>query len=128
MTKIIPTGPIPVACHVGRSFVPVIFHPDYGPERYPRKAKANPDDAIAYAARVLWWRQRREAEKRRKLEALSHPRFVTWGELAAAPEARQQAYWAALLDHWRRNSEAERDADVAFDYSRDRRELWGCGR
>jgi hypothetical protein len=119
------TGPIAVASHVGRAaFVPVIFAPDHrGPERFPRKAKATPDQAIAYAARVIWWRQRRAAEKRRKLEALAHP--VTWVELADAPAAQQQAYWAALVDQWRRNNEAERDADARFDYSPDRRAMWG---
>lgn len=127
MKTLIPTGPMPVAQRSGSGFVPVIiFASGYGPEeRYPRKAKANPDDAIHYASRVISWRQRRAAEKRRKLEALSHP--LTWRELAAAPEAQQQAYWAALLDHRRRNGEAERDADVAFDYSADRRAMWeGC--
>src|SRR2546425_13253753 len=87
MTKIILTGPTPVASRVGNAFVPVIFHPDHGPERYPRKAKFNPDDAIAYATRVIWWRQRRAAEKRRRLEALSHPRFATWAEYQAATAA-----------------------------------------
>jgi hypothetical protein len=121
------TGPMPVAQRSGNGFVPVIiFAPGYGPEeRYPRKAKANPDDAILHASSVIWWRQRRQAEKRRKLEALSNP--VTWGELAAAPEAQQQAYWAGLLNHWRRNAEAERDADVRFDYSRERRQMWEAG-
>jgi len=79
MNKTIPTGPTPVACRVGKAFVPVIFHPDRGPEylrweRYPRKAKASADEALAYAARVLWYRQMRAAEKRRRLEAISHPR------------------------------------------------------
>ncbi len=73
--KIIPTGPTPVACRVGNGFVPVIFHPDRGPERLPRKAKSNPDEALAYAARVIWYRQMRAAEKRRRLEAISHRRY-----------------------------------------------------
>jgi hypothetical protein len=77
------TSPIPVAGRAGTAFVPTIFHPGHGVERFPRKAKASPDEGITYAARVLWWRQRRAAEKRRKLEALSHPRFATWGELPA---------------------------------------------
>ena len=81
MTKITLTGPMPVACRVGNAFVPAIFHPDRGPEyvrwdRYPRKAKSNPDEALAYAARVLWHRQMRAAEKRRRLEAISHPWWV----------------------------------------------------
>jgi hypothetical protein len=80
MKKIISAGPTPVACRVGNGFVPVIFHPDRVPEyvrweRHPRKAKSNPDEALAYAARVIWYRQMRAAEKRRRLEAISHPRY-----------------------------------------------------
>ncbi|SRR5438128_843369 len=124
MTKIIPTGLMPVACRVGNGFVPVIFHPDHGPERYPRKAKFNPDDAIAYATRVIWWRQRRAAEKRRRLEALSHPRFATWAEYQAATPEQQRASWNAILADWQANHERELDADVCFDYSADRRTMW----
>jgi hypothetical protein len=80
MKQIISTGSAPVACRVGKAFVPVIYHPNRGPEyvrreRHPRKAKATPDEALAYAARAIWHRQRRAAEKRRRLEALSHPRY-----------------------------------------------------
>ena len=80
MDPLILPGPTPVACRVGNAFVPVIFHPDRGPEyvrweRHPRKAKSNPDEALAYAARVLWHRERRAAEKRRRIEAISHPRY-----------------------------------------------------
>jgi len=80
MNKTILPGPMPVACRVGNAFVPVIFHPDRGPEylrweRHPRKAKASPDEALAYATSVLWHRERRAAEKRRRLEAISHPRY-----------------------------------------------------
>ena len=80
MKTILPQ-PMPVACRVGNAFVPVIFHPDRGPEylrweRHPRKAKATPDDALAYAARVIWYRQMRAAEKRRRLEATVHPRHI----------------------------------------------------
>ena len=81
MKTILP-GPMPVACRVGNAFVPVIFHPDRGPERLPRKAKATPDEALAYAARVLWYRQMRAAEKRRRLEAISHPRHWMDGRAA----------------------------------------------
>jgi hypothetical protein len=64
MKKTILPEPMPIACRVGNAFVPVIFHPDRGPEylrweRHPRKAKSNPDDALAYAARVIWYRQMR---------------------------------------------------------------------
>src|SRR5258707_5737093 len=75
MKTILP-GPMPVACRVGSGFVPVIFHPDRGPERHPRKAKANPDEAIAYAARVLRYRQIRTNETRRRLAAISDPWWV----------------------------------------------------
>ena len=68
------------------------------------------------------------ADGRRKLEALLHPRFLTWGELAAASEAEQRVHWEAIMASWQRNYERELDADVAFDHSRERREMWGCGR
>lgn len=75
-----PRKPFPVAQRIGNAFVPVIFHPDRGPEylrfkRYPRKAKATPAEAIEYARRVIHYRHVRAAEKRRKLEAISHPRY-----------------------------------------------------
>ena len=126
MNKLTITGPAPVACRVGNGFVPVVYHPTGGPERFPRKAKATPAEAIEYARRTIHYRHVRSAEKRRKLEALSHPRFATWGELSAASAAEQSAYWADLLNHWRHNAEAERDADVRFDYSADRRAMWGA--
>jgi hypothetical protein len=80
MKAILP-GPIPVASRVKTWFIPVIYHPDRGPEyvrweRHPRKAKSNPDEALAYAARVIWYRQMRAAEKRRRLEATVHPRYL----------------------------------------------------
>jgi hypothetical protein len=80
MKTILPR-PMPVACRVGNGFVPVIYHPDRGPEyvrwaRYPRKAKATAEEAITYAARVIWYRQMRAAEKRRRLEATVHPRYL----------------------------------------------------
>ena len=75
MKTILP-GPMPVACRVGNGFVPVIFHPDRGPERLPRKAKATPDEAIAYAARVIWYRKIRTNEARRRLAAISDPWWV----------------------------------------------------
>ena len=52
-------------------------------ERHPRKTKATPDEAITYAARVIWYRQMRAAEKRRRLEAISHPRYWQDGGRAA---------------------------------------------
>ena len=74
--KIILPGSMPVACRVGNAFVPVIFHPDRGPERLPRKAKATPDEALTYAARVIWYRQIRTNEARRRLAAISDPWWV----------------------------------------------------
>jgi hypothetical protein len=124
MRKLYLTGPTPVAHQVGNAFIPAILHQDLPGERFPRKAKLNPNDAITYAACVLWWRQRRQSEQRRKLESLSSP---TWWELTSAPEETQQAYWATLLASWQQNVERELDADVAFDHGRDRREMWGCG-
>jgi hypothetical protein len=79
----LPTRPLPLACCVGTGFVPVIYHStrvaEYlRHERLIRKAKTSADEALAYAARVIWHRQRRAADKRRKLEALSHPRYFSY--------------------------------------------------
>src|SRR5258706_6367322 len=87
MKTILP-GPTPVACCVGNGFVPVIFHPDRGPERLPRKAKATPDEAIAYAARVIWYRQIRTNEARRRLAAISDP---WWLEVVASLNLKPMA-------------------------------------
>jgi hypothetical protein len=62
-------------------WVPVIHHPERTAaaytrfERFPRKTKLTADEALVYAARVLWYRERRAADKRRRLEAISHPRY-----------------------------------------------------
>jgi hypothetical protein len=77
----LPTRAMPLASCVGTAFVPTIYHPtrvaEYlRHERFPRKAKATGEEALAYAARVLWYRQMRAAEKRRRLEAISHPRYA----------------------------------------------------
>src|SRR5258708_33984551 len=74
----------PLVLQVGSGFVPAIYHPSRETphlrmERLWRKAKSNPDEALAYAARVLWYRQMRAAEKRRRLEAISHPWWVEVG-------------------------------------------------
>src|SRR5258706_14371265 len=84
MKTILPR-PMPVACRVGNAFVPVIYHRDRGPERLPRKAKATPDEAIAYAARVIWYRQIRTNEARRRLAAISDP---WWLEVGASPNLK----------------------------------------
>jgi hypothetical protein len=72
--------PLPVVARLGSAYIPMIYHGDCKTEwlrweRFRRKAKANPDDAIAYAARVIWYRQRRENEKRRRVEAID-PRIT----------------------------------------------------
>jgi hypothetical protein len=115
----------------GRGFIPTIFDPTHGPERFPKKAKLDPESAIAYARRVLWWRQRRAADKARRLEALSHPDRAfpqTWADLAASSDATQRFLRAALLAAWQRNSDRELDADVAFDFSPERKSMWGGAR
>jgi hypothetical protein len=83
----LPTRPMPVAGRIGTAFIPAIYDPTVKTEwlrfkRFPRKAKASGDEAIAYAARVLWWRQRQEAEKRRRVEAID-PRIARQQETAA---------------------------------------------
>jgi len=66
---------MPIAQPLGSGWVPAIYHPERIPEylrfeRFPRKAKLTGTEALRYAGRVLWYRQRRENEKRRKLEIL----------------------------------------------------------
>jgi hypothetical protein len=70
----------PIAAWRGAAFVPVVYHPNrvaeyLRHERFPRKAKATGDEALAYAARVIWYRQMRASEKRRRREATAHPRY-----------------------------------------------------
>ncbi len=127
MTKLILTGPTPVASRVGRGFVPVIYHPNDDPERFPRKAKATPAEAIEYARRTIHYRRVRANEKGRRIEALEHPRFATWAEYKAATPEQPRASWDAILAYWQRNYEREFDADFAFDHGRERLELWGSG-
>jgi len=103
MKTILP-GPMPVASRVGNGFVPVIFHPDRGPERLPRKAKATPDEAITYAARVIWYRQIRTNEARRRLAAISDP---WWLEVVASLNLKPMAVHTPVnrdctsFDAWR---------------------------
>ena len=71
----------PLVIQVGSGFVPVIYHPSRQTpylrlERLRRKANATEAEALAYAARVIWYRRVRAAEKRRKLEATVHPRYL----------------------------------------------------
>jgi hypothetical protein len=79
----LPASPRPLAQSIGSGFMPVIYHPERTAEylrfeRIIRKAKATPEAALAYAERVLWYRARRAAEKRRHLEATVHPRFLAY--------------------------------------------------
>jgi hypothetical protein len=79
--------PLPLAQPIGTGWIPVIYRPDRAAEylrfeRFIRKTKATGEEACAYAAQVIWHRQRRAAEKRRRLEALSHPRYEQTGRAA----------------------------------------------
>jgi hypothetical protein len=70
---------MPIAQPVGTGWMPVIYHPNRPEyvtfERFPRKAKSTGTEALRYAARVIWYRQLRKAEKRRRQEAKWHPRY-----------------------------------------------------
>jgi hypothetical protein len=73
----------PFVIQVGSGFVPFIHHPERPTpwlrvERFPRKAKATAGEALQYAQRVVWYRQMRAAEKRRRLEATVHPRYIAY--------------------------------------------------
>ncbi len=75
-----PARPMPIAQPVGSGWCPVIRHPNRPEyvtfERFFRKAKTNPDEALAYAARVIGWREHFAGFKRRRREATMHPRHV----------------------------------------------------
>ena len=89
VTLPLPTRAMPLAQPVGTAgWMPVIYHPERTVEylrfaRFPRKTKLTASAAVAYAARVLWHRERRANEKRRRLEALSHPRYFRYFSEAA---------------------------------------------
>ena len=81
----VPASAVPCTMAVHHSgWMPVIRHPERArflqEEIFPRKIKATPQDAIAYAARVMFYRQVRAAQKRRKLEALSQPHWLDAAE------------------------------------------------
>jgi hypothetical protein len=84
-----PTRPLPLAQPYRDGWwIPVIYHPERTTEwlrfrRFLRKAKATAEEANTYAFRVLWHQQRRAADKRRKLEAIQHPRFQRYFSEAA---------------------------------------------
>ena len=84
----LPNRLMPLAQPLGSGWMPVIYHPTRTVEylrfaRYPRKTKASADEALAYAARVIWYRTIRANEKRRRLEATVHPRFLRYFSEAA---------------------------------------------
>ncbi len=92
-TRTFPASAIPATYAVHHSgWMPIIRHPERArflqEERFPRKVKATPAEAIEHARRVIHYRRVREAEKRRKIEALSHPRFTIESRLAS--EARER--------------------------------------
>jgi hypothetical protein len=71
---------MPIAQPVGTGWMPVIYHPGRKTEylrfeRFPRKAKLTGTEALRHAGRVLWYRERRENEKRRRREAVDHPHY-----------------------------------------------------
>jgi len=74
------SSPVPAtyAVHVS-GWMPIIRHPErprfLQEERFPRKVKATAAEAIEHARRVIHYRQIRAAEKRRRLEAICHPRY-----------------------------------------------------
>jgi hypothetical protein len=68
------------AQRVGSRWIPVLYRPERVAKylqvsRFPRKAKPTENEALEYARKVDWYRQRRENNKSRKLEALCHPRY-----------------------------------------------------
>jgi len=73
---------MPLAQPIGSGWwCPTIYHPERTAEylrfcRFRRKAKATAEEALRYAERALFYQERRKADKCRKLEALSHPRYV----------------------------------------------------
>jgi hypothetical protein len=76
----LPTRPLPIAQPFFGGWMPVIYDGSIKTEwlrweRFPRKSKATAGEALAYAARVIWWRQKRENEKRRRVEAID-PRAI----------------------------------------------------
>jgi hypothetical protein len=74
-----PSSPIPSAVAAGTWWIPIIDHPGRPSyvrfARYPRKAKATYAEAVSYAARVIVWREHFAGFKRRRREAVSHPRY-----------------------------------------------------
>jgi hypothetical protein len=83
----LPVRPLPVVFRLGSAYIPMIYHGDCKTEwlrweRFPRMAKLTAGAALSYAQRVIWYRQRRENEKRRRIEAID-PRIARQQETAA---------------------------------------------
>ena len=87
----LPTRALPIAQPFFGGWLPVIYDGSVKTEwlrfeRFPRKTKATADEALAYAGRVIWYRQVRENEKRRHREAVDHPDYWASGAWAEAAE------------------------------------------
>jgi hypothetical protein len=79
------SSPVPSAVAHGTWFIPIVDHPGRIASyvrfaRFPRKAKPTAAAAIAYASRVIAWREHREGFKRRRREATMHPRYLQAAE------------------------------------------------
>ena len=71
----LPATPRVLAQSVGSGYVPCIYEAG-GIKRLIRKAKSTPEAALRYAERVIWYRQIRTAEAKRKLAAISDERWL----------------------------------------------------
>lgn len=77
-TPALPATPFPTVCQIATGFLPAIYHPERAAkylrlESFPRKTKATAAEALAYATRKLWYRQRDANEKRRRNELRTNP-------------------------------------------------------
>ncbi len=77
----LPTTPRAIAQSVGTGFMPVIYRSDGKTEaqrfeRLPRKTKLTPEAALRHAELVIWYRQIRTNEAKRRLAAISNPWWV----------------------------------------------------
>jgi hypothetical protein len=65
--------PVPSAVAHGVWWIPIVDHPGRPSfvrfARYPQKAKPTFAEAVAYAARVISWREHFDGFRRRRLEA-----------------------------------------------------------
>jgi hypothetical protein len=77
--------PVPSAVAAGTWWIPIIDHPGriasyVRHTRFPKKAKLTAAAAIAYAAKVIAWREHFDGFKRRRREATMHPRYLEAAE------------------------------------------------